>query len=59
MIPERDTSAKRTSSQLKGKGKVKVNSKVTAGPKPRVGSKVAGRITEKENVPLKKAKVYF
>ena len=55
MIPERDTSAKRSVTQARGK--VKVTSKVNAGPRPRPGSKVASRMTEKENIPQKKVKV--
>ena len=57
MIPERDTSAKRVGGQLKLKGKVKVNSKVAAAPRSRVGSKAASRIAEKENVAQKKTQV--
>ena len=57
MIPERDTSAKRVGGQLKPKGKVKVNGKVTAAPRSRVGSKAASRIAEKENVAQKKTQV--
>ena len=57
MIPERDTSAKRVGGQLKPK--VKVNNKVTAAPRSRVGSKAASRITEKENVAQKKTQVCY